>query len=487
MSKFIPSENQIEIFKTYSETDSNIVISAVPGSGKTTTIIELLKRTKYHRKAIFLAFNKSIVDELQTKVPAGTEVSTLHSLGCKAIYRHYRGQVQVNSYKLYKIAKQISKTFQCDKKKIDFYIFNLIKIVDLYRLRLETEKEAFLEIIMHYDIDTIGNEQEDSYKLFLAYQNYNSNWEKDGNKFIIDFVDMVYLPNVSKVQLGLYDDVFIDESQDLNKAQQKLVEQIIKPQGGRFVAVGDPRQSIYGFMSADSMSYQNFASKKNTVQLPLSYSYRCGKNIINEANKVWNVIKSPDFMFDGEVIQNANLNDVKEGDFILCRNNKPLVSVYFKLLINEQKCYIKGSEIGKSIIFLLKGTENLSKDLMYQYLEKMISDLFLDLNEKGIKNPTQHEKYVSLCEKVNIIKIIGDKYNSVKEIISVIEKMFLDESKGVMLSSIHKSKGLETDNVYILERSLIPSEYAKTQQQLEQENNLLYVAITRAKKKLGYL
>ena len=71
----------------------------------------------------------------------------------------------------------------------------------------------------------------------------------------------------------------------------------------------------------------------------------------------------------------------------------------------------------------------------------------------------------------------------------VIESMFSDEqnTEYVILSTIHKSKGSEKDNVFFLFPSLIPSQYAKTQLELFQEKCLLYVCVTRAKKKLIYV
>ena len=53
---------------------------------------------------------------------------------------------------------------------------------------------------------------------------------------------------------------------------------------------------------------------------------------------------------------------------------------------------------------------------------------------------------------------------------------------GPLLCTIHKSKGLEADEVVILRPDLIPSRFAKTEVDLVQEYNLLYVARTRAKR-----
>jgi len=485
--KFKPSKYQLEIFNTYNTTNKNIVVSAVPGSGKTTTILELLKFTPIYRKTIFVAFNKSIVEELRKKVPKHIKVQTMHSLGMRALYKYYDNNIVLDDSKMFKIAIKLQNFFEIDKQKLFPYIDNLIKITNLYRLRLETDFSAIDEIISYYNVEIIGNESKDAKTLLKAYYQYNRNWRAEGEKFLIDFVDMVYLPaKDDNIYLYKFDEIFIDESQDLNAAQQKIIEKISNAKS-RFVAVGDPRQSIYGFMSADVEAYQKFAQKENTIELPLSVCYRCGKNIVNEANKIYNVIESPDWMHDGEVDENGSLDDVNEGDFILCRNVKPLVETYFKLLGREKIAYIKGSEIGKGIVKLIKRYENIPKNTMLQALVNEKGEIYDKLKERGIRKPTNHPTYISFAEKADIIKLFAEKYSTTREIIKKINDIFLNESDGIMLSTIHKSKGLETDNVYLLEPKLIPSKLAVKPHQIEQEYNLLYVAITRAKKKFAYI
>ena len=58
--------------------------------------------------------------------------------------------------------------------------------------------------------------------------------------------------------------------------------------------------------------------------------------------------------------------------------------------------------------------------------------------------------------------------------------------RGVTLSTIHKSKGLEADNVYFLQPDLLPSKYAVTELALYAEKCLKFVAITRSRKNLIY-
>ena len=79
--------------------------------------------------------------------------------------------------------------------------------------------------------------------------------------------------------------------------------------------------------------------------------------------------------------------------------------------------------------------------------------------------------------------------DKVDVIIAELEYMFktIDDSEAITLCTIHKSKGLEANVVYILNEFLIPSKFAKSSVQLEQEQNLKYVARTRAKEEMYYL
>lgn len=487
MVKFKPSKFQLDIYDEYNKTNNNLVISAVAGSGKTTTILELLKFVPNHKKVIFLAFNKSIVEELTSRAPVGIEVSTLHSLGCKALYRHYKGKIDVNDYKNYRIAKSLSKKWRnIPHNKFDAYMFNLSKIVNYYKLTLQKSHSAIQNIIDFYGIETMGDEVQHTSELLDALDRYNENpFEKGDSKFMIDFSDMVYLPVVdSKIKLNIYNEVFVDESQDMNAAQQALVKKIIA-KNGRFIAVGDPKQAIYGFMGSDVNAYNNFKDQPNTTELPLSVCYRCGTNIVQRANQVYNIMESPEKHFDGEVIEDGNFDNIQPGDFVICRNNKPLVQLYFDFIKAEIPCYIKGADVGKGIINLIKSLDhNRSKEAMLQDLKIKLSDIYNELQERQVQNPISHPKYQSFLEKMEIIEIIAKKYSTVETIVAAIERIFKESGKGVVLQTVHKSKGCEAENVYFYQSYLIPSKFAESIHEKIQERNLLYVGITRAKKRL---
>ena len=88
---------------------------------------------------------------------------------------------------------------------------------------------------------------------------------------------------------------------------------------------------------------------------------------------------------------------------------------------------------------------------------------------------------------MDVIECLADEVNTVSELKEMISSIFSDDVKGIMLSTIHKAKGLENDRVFFLLPELIPSKYATQDWQYEQERNLKYVGITRAKMELIYV
>lgn len=489
---FTPSKFQKEIFETFKTSSQNLVISAVAGSGKTTTILKLLEHIPPGKKTIFLAFNKSIAEELAKRVPKGKGIEAInfHALGARFLMREYKGQASIVPSKLYGIAKKALPSVHTyvEAKKVDLYLYNLTKIINLYRLGLFDSPDDISKIIEAHGFPQIGNELADSKTLLLAYREYNKTWRTQSKKFMVDFADMLYLPVKRRYLKNDYDYVFVDEVQDLNAVQQEFVSGLLKSTG-KFVAVGDKHQSIYGFMGADSEAYEKVLQRPNTIELPLSYSYRCGKKIAEIANTIYPVIESPDDMAEGEVIEKKDFAGIQGKDFVLCRNVKPLVELYFSFIDKETPSYVKGKEIGDEIIGLIKVHKKETKADLLESLAYSLKQIETRLKARGVKEKSipYNRAYSVLNEKIEIIQIISKKYESVEEIISCVERIFKDIGEGVMLSTIHKAKGLEADNVWFYKPSLIPSPYAEKPWQIQQEKNLLYVAYTRAKKTLNLI
>jgi DNA helicase-2/ATP-dependent DNA helicase PcrA len=312
--------------------------------------------------------------------------------------------------------------------------------------------------------------------------------------FKIDFTDMVFLPIHYKIDTFQYDIVFIDECQDLNACQRELMKKAMKPKVGRFVAVGDPAQAIYGFAGADASSFNKLKEIPNTITLPLSVCYRCGTDIIDLAKKIMPTIEASPTAKKGMVDYSASYKNLQTGDMVICRNTAPLVALCMKLLIANKKSFVMGTDISKNLINLVESCKRKSEEFsvenvfarIYKEKEKMIVNI--SKKEKiTIAEAKDTQLIASLSDKIATLEILSKGCIMADELVDKLKSIFSDDTDGICLSSIHKSKGLEADRVYIIHSDLMPSKYAKQDWEKEQEKNLEYVAITRAKSVLGYI
>lgn len=479
-----PSKYQQAIYDKFNNTEDNINISAVAGSGKTTVLLNLLQFVKSEHNALFVAFNNSIVDELKKRIgdKEGVEITTIHSFGWQAIMRRY-GKVKLNQNKVIAKIEKLFKKKEYDElreRKKGYYFYIIPKIIDLMRCNLSDKTpEAVNELCERYDLYVGDNEIKIALEVFRLME---------GDKSQFDFTDMIYQPIVdSSIRVRKFDYVFCDESQDFSIAQQQLIKLSLNRKG-RLISVGDRRQSIYGFAGADSDSYAKL-SKLNgdSEEMPLSVSYRCSRAVVMEAKEIVPEISYSDTAKEGMVIESNIRDNLQSGDWIICRNLKPLVETYLWLMKNKIKSKIKGKDIGEGIIGMINQTGAKTLSGMHTLLKVNQQKLFKKLESRGISKPSLHPKMELYAQRLEVIECLMEEVSNVTQLISLIQKIFTDDTKGIMLSTIHKSKGLENDRIFFLCPELIPSKYATQDWMIEQEMNLKYVAITRAKSTLIYV
>lgn len=486
------SSFQKAILDEWKNTDHNLAIEAGPGSGKTFMLLQLAKTVKMSDKAIFLAFNKSIAEELSKKLPFYMKAMTLHSLGMRTLLRVLGFNVSVKEDKTFLVCKRYFDRFRFygehgkDFKKKMVYVYSLAKVYDMYRFNMVENMEDLKNLCVDYDIPALGEvDMENLGEMIRIMEVYNSQLSPGD---MIDFTDMLWLcRDIPKARFQQYDKVFVDECQDLNSLQRMMVEKILSPKG-RLVSVGDSRQSIYIFAGASLSNFNALKERPNTVTLPLSITYRCAKSIVDEANTVFEGLLPADDAEDG-VVEAGKFDEIQEGDFVLCRNNKPLVQAYIMLLRKNMKASIYGKDYEKKLLKLLDKCKD--ADDPYDAKEILLKERDLiveELKSKGYGNPETHPSVGAFDEAYQILEILFEE-KGVQGSRSMIERMFKDDidSKSVMLMTCHKSKGLEADRVFFLNSELIPSKYASSPQMLYSEKCLAYVTVTRAKKVLKYI
>lgn len=486
---FSPSSKQEAIIKTWQDTDNNILINAVAGSGKTTTLLELLKFCEY--RTLFLAFNKSVQEEIQSKIDERGLVQgkalTMHSLGLSAIRNRYK-KVVVKSGKNFELIKLLQakekKIFKgmswSDKLKLSYTIMDMN---DISRLFLTDDVK---EIKKHMEsMDKSFDSSAEVVSLWTSFIEIREEGYK-ASTLLVDFNDMIYLAAREKLYIPTDPTyLMIDEAQDLNLAQHQLIENLLS-QGTvrKWIAVGDRNQSIYGFSGAYTSSFDKFLSRDKVVELPLDICYRCATSIIDATNEVYDVMEYGKSE-KGIVAIVDDINEVKGESMIICRNTSPIIKMYFELLSLGMPVYIKGDDILASIHRFLKPYLNYTVSGTKLELQHKLEDLQASKSEDArIKLYLFKEDYANFKA---LVSNLSTDYEIIKDMLAKIENLFKIKDKATMLCTIHKAKGLEADIVYILNENLIPSKFAKSVEQLKQEQNLKYVARSRAKKELYYL
>lgn len=504
---FVPSEYQQRIFDFIAHGVGNAVISATAGSGKTSSMVEGLKLVPKTKKCLFIAFNNAIVDELAERLKGNKNVTvkTIHSLGYLMVRRNLGSDIEIDEYK-YKtyVRNNINELSSLEegafsgRAEIEEYISSIISLIDFSRFNLAQTVEDIEGVAKKYDIPYMADECEVVLKCL--------EWGKEHYE-TIDFTDMVWLPyELSLKPAGLkFDWIFIDECQDLSLLTIEVFHKCFK-QGTRFCAVGDRNQAIYAFSGADKDAFDSMCEYPNTTVFPLPVSYRCSRSIVDFANQLVPEMKARDNAPAGGVMFRCHLSNIREGDMVLSRTNAPLMKLYTKLLSKGVNCYIKGKDIGRNLIDILESVEPNNFDPMYDTdsVDVRLYEKLFDVRNRLVVNngltlmdATLAQSTMALYDSITALSILARTCKDKDELISKISNIFKDESDGICLSTIHKAKGLEADNVFILCGSTLwhddeenrddkPSNHKLTWIE-EQERNLAYVAYTRAKTILSFI
>lgn len=495
--KFKPSKYQARLFKWIAEGSGDGIVNAVAGSGKTTSLVEAAQIIK--GQALFLAFNKHIADELNARLTGTTMVArTIHSIGNEAVRRELGNRLRIDGDKYQNLCREEVNSARAfrrlpDKEKWEIQ-GQLKKLVEMVRVTctLPDDIDGMAGVAMHYGIDVDYDETFDLVKPVLK-----AGVGEADRRQIIDFTDMLYLPWYWQLPLPQFQWVLCDECQDLSALQLYLVMQC-RADGGRMLFVGDPRQSIYGFTGADANSFWNIKSTTGAKELPLSICYRCPASHIELAKAIVPQIEARPKAPKG-VIQNIKEEDVtacvQEGDLILCRKTAPVVSLCIKLIAHKKPARVRGREVGREIA-------NLARKIMNEAggggREAPTFDQFADCAEEYRVSQTERlsrkanneSRIQTLNDKIDALIVCATEFkvNSLDELCSEIEGLFSDDRASIWLSTVHRAKGLENERVMILEPENMPLKWKGQQPwEAEQEVNIKYVALTRAKDSLFFI
>lgn len=491
----------------------SLLVKAGAGSGKTSTIVAAAQMIPTGVRAIFLAFNKDIATELGRKLPKHVHSKTLNSLGwgiCKRFADGVNGHPIefkdfTNGYKHHNIIRELFT-----KPEVKEYSAHVRWVVSMCQSLgvVPTGRDDVVSVSEYDDSDVSLNAivERFAYDLPLPIRSKVFSMARVvlnktiDNVIQVNFDEQKYFPVIMPEMAGLapkYDVVMIDEVQDVNDVDLALIKMILKP-NGIVVGVGDNRQSIYGFRGADTQATAKFKAAFDAAELPLSISYRCASNIVAEACKIYPELEAAPDAIDGVVSNLGTYEGVEfEGDdMVICRNNAPTISLAYRLIADRIPVFVKGRDIGRNLISVIEKAKAVDVADLAREMRDWVRTQVEIIREENPDNDDAVQRITDRFDSIMVF-ITHNTDGQVSTVISDIEELFSTRTKDaddeylmrgkVVLSSIHKSKGLEADRVYILDKFLIGSRAATGSWQMEQENNLAYVAITRAKKALHYV
>lgn len=512
MTTFSPFQNSvIGAVKAGSE---HIVVDAKAGSGKSFTILASIQSLRESGDldggTLLMAFNKSIQVELTDKcrskgIPTGgykgLTVKTFHSLGFSAWMRFMgkRVKVKVDDRKSWNILRNAVKNPSIDwidadliseygttAAKLTAYAKNEGVGCNIDGVKIANTADVYERIFDHHCMTLQRDDSELKVAIKLAM------WllrESARLKHIIDYNDMLWLPVVYGASFFRNRRVFVDELQDTNPLQLEIAVRSLR-NDGQFVGVGDPNQAIYGFRGADSAAFNTVIDRFGATVLPLSICYRCPKAVVAAAQCIVPDIKSADDADEGSVIaiEDYDTKFWEGGDIaVLCRNNAPLIAMAYGMIRRRIPAKVLGRDIGAGMLAIIDKMNALDIETLISRLDAYFSREIQRAEKRDQQRKAEQMNDQQACMQV-FIDNLTETNRTVAGLKRQISSLFDDNgSDGVTLSSIHKSKGREWPTVCILDEHLMPSPYAIKPWMQEQEENLRYVAITRAEKTLCYI
>jgi superfamily I DNA/RNA helicase len=499
--RYTPSQYQVDLFKFIDARKGSAVVQAVAGSSKTTSIVAGAKLIPISEKAVFLAFNKSIVDELTRKLPPHVKAMTTHSLCFRAL--NSSGQrLKVDSDKLNRLMNDL---LSIPEKALRGQIRKLVAtakangVVPHSATKLgavglvEDTAEFWDRTIATYSID-FENSWQESTAIDRARDLLKLSLEaRDGQ---IDFDDMLWLPVVYKMAFPKFDWIFVDEAQDLAPIQHEVLRQIAKPTS-HVIGVGDSFQSIYQFRSAMSDSMDVLAKSFDAKILPLSICYRCAKLIVEEAKAIVPQIEPSPTAEDGIVRDSlASISPDPKEQFaaftpdaaVLCPYNAPMIEAAYIFIRRKIACRVLGREIGEGLIKLVRKLERDGAANVAQ-VENALQAYYYEQLERLAGKEAQIAALADKVETLNVFLSELPANETIEKLTREIQDLFTDSATGYLtLSTIHRGKGLEYDKVFFLNAHFLEGDMRRGKKlqawEIQQRANLRYVAITRARKEL---
>ena len=518
-----PSPQQQAIIAAVASGKGNILVDATAGSGKTFTLLQALAQCP-QKSILFVAFGKALKDELEAKIAKqgvrkgwAVHVRTFHALGREILLKNFRHL---------KVAERGAATDKLIRDAAQGVRYSFATVRAASKL-LRTYKESgdyprgqatwrpsigvFSKLGADHNIFGPSiTPDEAAHACRLAYDAYLPGLDF-ANRESIDFCDMVWGCVVRDLAPpSRYQAVMVDELQDASAPQLLLVNMVTAP-NGRLISVGDQHQQLYQFRgSLGKKAWDLLETERAAVRLPLSVSFRCSRAVIAEAQKVVPEIEARPDAPEGSVTR-IELADAARAitpravestpgyfhTFVLSRLNGALLEVALKLWVAGSRFQLRLDEgILEPIYELLdKKLDLRSPSLLTKTLQAWLADETKRAEERGSTDAADRAE-----DMAAMISAVA-RYKKPHEIKGTLTSILRPNDSGVLLSTVHKAKGLEAERVFLLRGTFArhakprPCRYCRGSggcnvcfgdgrvpvEITEADINIEFVAITRAK------
>lgn len=468
---FTPTPEQLAIVEAARETKDNILVSATAGAAKTSTL-ELIANALPDVQILCLAFNKKIAVEMQERMPPNVKAMTLNGLGHRTWMDASGRRLTLDKDKTYTLLSEAAKDLTgTSRDEVMENFSQLLKIIafgkqcgyvptgHFSQAKRLMEDHEFFE---HLD-DELTEAQQDivtqvtvaGIKLALAGT--------------IDFDDQIFMPTLFQGAFPRYQLTLVDEAQDLSALNHATLRKMIGQR--RLIAVGDQRQAIYGFRGAHEDSMNKLREEFSMKELELTTTFRCAERITDHAR--WRAPQMRAHRPGGEVrfFERWSVNDVPIGSFILCRNNAPLFRSALNFLKAGRAVELSSGDVAKTLAKIMAkfGDKRMLREDVLRSIVAWVEKERAKVKERA---------WGVIDDKAECMRIFATQGETLGEALDYIHHLTVAAGP-TKLFTIHKAKGLEADNIFILDEHLIGKE--------GQDPNLRYVAQTRARDFLGYI
>ncbi len=463
----------------------NIKINAVAGSGKTTTIIEYAKARPVNSRILYLAFNKSVKLEAAKKFAEqglhNVKVETAHSLAYKSIVFQNDYKVRPQGYNTNEIV-QLLQLKGNEEQHTEYVIANHISKFIAYFCNSNKKKVQDLNYL-----DTVFDPKAKSFvQKFYDYilgqsRILLSKMDKGDIEITHDFYLKKFQLSNPKLP---YDYILFDEGQDASPAMLDIFFR----QNAIKVIVGDTHQQIYGWRFA-----VNSLEKANFQTYHLTTSFRFSQDIANLAMEVLKLKEHLDEHHTVSIIGQGSSNEIQT-KAVLARTNLGLLLKAIEYVTEKKKVkhiYFEGNI--NSYTYADDGASLYDVLNLYNQKRQYIKDDLI----KSMRSLEELEDYISKTEDTQLsmmLSIVKEYGNDIPDIIKAIKEKHIendDKTKAEMIfSTVHRCKGMEYDAVQLVDDFITKEKLEKLEDKrqeeinvakLNEEINLLYVAVTRTR------